>query len=233
MSQRSFVAGLALLALAAAPLSAQQGKFEIVPQVGYTFGGGFDFDPSVYNGTPVPGGKVKLDDSESFGVTAGFEGRRGSFFTLTYVYQGTKIGIDWDGNPPSLGGIDPTAKGDITLHQVIFGGRQEFAKSSEQKARPYIGGGLGFVVVDPSFETQSGLEAESQTRFLLSLNGGLRYMFGEEKRFGLQADMRGTWFWVPNGEVYVWCDYWYGCSAYEGSATIAQGTASIGAVIKF
>jgi len=31
----------------------------------------------------------------------------------------------------------------------------------------------------------------------------------------------------------VWCDYWYGCSAYEGSATIAQGTASVGAVIKF
>jgi hypothetical protein len=230
MSQRSFVAGLALLALAAAPLSAQRGKFEIVPQVGYTFGGGFDFDAQVVDGTPVPGGKLELDDSPSYGVTLGFEGRRGSFFTVTYNYQPTKIGINWDGSPPSFDGVDPNAKGDINLHQVIFGGRQEFAKSSEQKVRPYIGGGLGFVVVDPSFEDY---DADSQTRFLLSLNGGLRYMFGEEKRFGLQADMRGTWFWVPSGEVYVWCDYWYGCSAYEGSATIAQGTASIGAVIKF
>lgn len=233
MSQRSFVAGLALLALATAPLSAQQGKFEIVPQVGYTFGGGFDFDPSTFNGVPVPGGKLKLDDSPSYGVTLGFEGRRGSFFTLTYNYQPTKIGIEWNATPPSLDGIDPNQKGDISLHQVIFGGRQEFAKSSEQKARPYIGGGLGFVVVDPSFTTQSGFEAESQTRFLLSLNGGLRYMFGEEKRFGLQGDFKGTWFWVPSGDVFLWCDPWWGCSAVQGSRTIAQGTVSAGAVIKF
>jgi hypothetical protein len=232
MSQRSLVAGLALLALAAAPASAQRSKFELVPQVGYTFGGGFDFDAQVFNGTAIPGGKLKLDDTESFGITAGFEGRQGSFFTLTYVYQGTQIGIDWDGAPPSLSGINPNAKADMTLHQVLFGGRQEFYKSSEQRVRPYIGGSLGFVVVDPG-ATENGFEAESQTRFLLSLNGGLRYMFGEEKRFGLQADMRGSWFWVPNNEVYVWCDYWYGCAAYEGSATIAQGTASVGAVIKF
>jgi len=231
--RRSFVAGLALLALGTAPAAAQQGKFEIVPQVGYTFGGGYDFDGGTFDGELFPGGKIKLDDTPTYGVSIGFEGRRGSFFTLSYVYQPTKIGVEWNTTPPDIGGRDPNAKGDINFHQVIFGGRQEFAKSSEQKVRPYIGGGLGFVVIDPSFETNTGASADNQTRFLLSLNGGLRYMFGEEKRFGLQADMRGTWFWIPNGEVYVWCDYWYGCSAYEGSATIAQGTASVGAVIKF
>jgi hypothetical protein len=225
MSQRhSLVAALALLALATAPAAAQKGKFEIVPEFGYTFGGGFDVDELTY------GGKVELDASPSYGATLGFEGRRGSYFTLSYVYQGTEIGVNWDGTPPSIGDIDPNRKGDITLHKVLFGGRQEFYKSSEQKLRPYIGGGLGFVVADPSFDDY---DAGSETRFLMSINGGVRYMFGEEKRFGLQADMKGTWFWVPSGDVYLWCDYWYGCSAYEGSATIAQGTASIGAVIKF
>jgi hypothetical protein len=229
-TRRSLIAALALVTLATVPAAAQRGKFEIVPEVGYTFGGGFDLDGGVYNGVAYPGGKIELDASPSYGATLGFEGKRGTYFTVSYVYQGTEIGVNWDGNPPSIGGIDPNAKGDITLHKVLFGGRQEFYKSSEQKLRPYIGGGLGFVVADPNF---SDYDAESQTRFLLSLNGGVRYMFGEEKRFGLQADMKGTWFWVPSGDVYVWCDYWYGCSAYEGSATIAQGTASIGAVIKF
>jgi hypothetical protein len=228
--RRSLIAALALVTLATVPAAAQRGKFEIVPEVGYTFGGGFDLDGGVYNGVPYPGGKIELDASPSYGATLGFEGKRGTYFTVSYVYQGTEIGVNWDGNPPSIDGIDPNAKGDITLHKVLFGGRQEFYKSSEQKLRPYIGGGLGFVVADPSF---TDYDAESQTRFLLSLNGGVRYMFGEEKRFGLQADMKGTWFWVPSGDVYLWCDYWYGCSAYEGSATIAQGTASIGAVIKF
>ena len=227
--RRPVIAALALLALATAPAAAQQRRIELVPEFGYTFGGGFDFPSNFFNGISS-GGKIVLDDSPSYGATLGFEGRRGTYFTLSYVYQGTKIGVDWNQTPPPSSGVDPNFKGDIGLHKVLFGGRQEFIKSSEQKLRPYIGGGLGFVVADPSF---TDYDAESQTRFLLSLNGGVRYMFGEEKRFGLQADMKGTWFWVPSGDVYLWCDYWYGCSAYEGSATIAQGTASIGAVIKF
>jgi len=229
----SFAAGLAILALGSAPAVAQQHKFEITPQVGYTFGGGFDFEPGVFQGEAFPGGKLKLDDTPSYGVTLGFEGRRGAYFTVSYNYQPTQIGIEWNATPPTIAGIDPNKKGDITLHQVLFGGRWEYMKSSEQKVRPYLGASAGFVVVDPNFTTNSGFDPGSDTRFLLGFNGGVRYMFGEEKRFGLQGDIKGTWFWVPNGEVYVWCDYWYGCSAYEGSATIAQGTASIGAVIKF
>jgi hypothetical protein len=230
---RLLIAALALVTLATVPAAAQRGKFEVVPEVGYTFGGGFDIDAGVYNGVAYPGGKLELDASPSYGATLGFETKRGTYFTVSYVYQGTEIGVNWNSTPPSIEGVDPNRKGDITLHKVLFGGRQEFYKSSEQKLRPYIGGGLGFVVADPNFETAGGASISSETRFLLSLNGGLRYMFGEEKRFGLQADMKGTWFWVPNGDVYLWCDYWYGCSAYEGSATIAQGTASLGAVIKF
>jgi hypothetical protein len=234
MSKRhSFIVAIALTALVAAPAAGQQGKLELVPEIGYTFGGGFDIDGGVYNGVAYPGGKLELDASPSYGATLGFETKRGTYFTLSYVYQGTEIGVNWDGNPPSIGGIDPNAKGDITLHKVLFGGRQEFYKSSEQKLRPYIGGGLGFVVLDPNFVTDNGYRPSSQTDFMMSLNGGLRYMFGEEKRFGLQGDFKGTWFWVPSGDVFLWCDIWWGCSAVQGSRTIAQGTASIGAVIKF
>ena len=228
----SFAAVLALLGFAAAPAAAQRGRFELVPQVGYTFGGGFDVDPQVINGQAYPAGKLKLDESISYGATLGFEGARGTYFTVSYQLQPTQIGIEFKGTPPS-GVFDFSKKGDITIHQVLFGGRWEYLKSSEQKARPYLGAGLGFVIVDPNFELQNGASPDSETRFLLSLNGGVRYMMGEEKRFGLQADIKGTWFWVPSGDYYTWCDYWYGCSVYEGSATIAQGTASAGVIIKF
>jgi hypothetical protein len=231
-NRRSVFAALALIALITAPAAAQQRKFEVVPEFGYTFGGGFEFPSNFFQGI-ASGGKLELDPSESFGATLGFEGRRGSFFTLSYVYQGTQLGIDWNQAPPPSSGVDPNFKGDFGLHKVLFGGRQEFYKSSEQKLRPYIGGGLGFVVLDPNFVTDNGYRPSSQTDFMMSLNGGLRYMFGEEKRFGLQGDFKGTWFWVPSGDVFLWCDIWWGCSAVQGSRTIAQGTASIGAVIKF
>jgi hypothetical protein len=230
--RRSVIAGLALLALATAPAAAQQRKFEVVPEFGYTFGGGFDFPSGTFTEF-TSGGKLVLDASPSYGATLGFEGRRGTYFTVSYVYQGTQIGVDWNTQPPPSSVVDPNDKGDIGLHKVLFGGRQEFYKSSEQKLRPYIGGGLGFTVVDPNFVTRGGVRPSSQTDFTMSLNGGVRYMFGEEKRFGLQGDFKGSWFWVPSGDVFLWCDPWWGCSAVQGSRTIAQGTVSIGAVIKF
>jgi hypothetical protein len=226
------MAGIALVALATAPAAAQVRRFEVVPEFGYTFGGGFDFPANFFTGI-ASGGKLVLDDSPSYGATLGFEGRRGTFFTISYVYQGTKIGVDWNQTPPPSSGVDPNAKGDIALHKVLFGGRQEFMKSSAQNARPYIGGGLGFVVLDPNFVTNRGTRPSSQTEFLISLNGGLRYLFGEEKRFGLQGDFKGTWFFVPSGDVFLWCDPWWGCSAVQDSRTIAQGTVSVGAIIKF
>ena len=235
-ARHSFVAGLALVALATAPAAAQKGRFELVPEVGYKFGGGFDLDPQTIDGVAIPGGKLKLDATAAYGVTAGFQARRGAWFTVSYNYQGTKVGVDWNSPPPSeIGGvtIDPNGKADLTLHQVLFGGRWEFAKSSEQKVVPYLGAGAGFVIVDPSSIAGGSISPSSSTRFLLGLNGGVRYMFGEEKRFGLQGDFKGTWFWLPSGDYYTWCYYWYGCSVYEGTATIAQGNVSVGAVIKF
>jgi hypothetical protein len=230
--RRSVIAGIALVALATAPAAAQQRRFEVVPEFGYTFGGGFDFPANFFTGISS-GGKLVLDDSPSYGVTVGFEGRRGSYFTVSYVYQGTQIGVDWNQTPPPSSGVDPNAKGDIGLHKVLFGGRQEFIKSSAQNLRPYIGGGLGFVVLDPNFVTARGTRPSSQTEFTLSLNGGLRYMVGEQKRFGIQGDFKGSWFWVPSGDLFLWCDPWWGCTAAQGTRTIAQGTVSVGAIFKF
>ncbi|MCK7521622.1 MAG: hypothetical protein MZV64_30035 [Ignavibacteriales bacterium] len=204
-----------------------------MPEVGYTFGGGFDLDAGrATTASPIPAARSNSTPRRPTARRSGSRASGAPYFTVSYVYQGTEIGVNWDANPPSIDGIDPNAKGDITLHKVLFGGRQEFYKSSEQKLRPYIGGGLGLRRRRSQLRglrqrrVRDALPAVPQRRRALHVRRGeaLRPAGRHEGHVVLgAAAVTST----------VWCDYWYGCSAYEGSATIAQGTASIGAVIKF
>jgi hypothetical protein len=227
-ARHSFVAGLVLLALAAAPAAAQQGTFEIVPQAGYSFGGGKDFDGGTLNGENYPGGKVNEAASFSWGVTAGYDLGQGNVLTVLYQRQDTDVSIDWNGTPPSSI-TDPNGSAGFANNYILFGYRKDFRKARAQKLVPYIGAGLGMNIMDVDV---SG--ADSKTYFALTAHGGVRYMFGsgdEPSRFGLQADFRGLWTYVPSGDYYMSC--WYYCYAYESSSAIAQGTVSGGVVIKF
>jgi hypothetical protein len=229
------VAALAAVAIAASGVEAQTKRFELIPTAGYTWGGSRDFDAQVGVPVPgggtinVPGGEFFLEDSFSWGLTAAWEGSRGSYFTITYQRQDTKLGIRFDAPPPEE--INEDATLGYATNAVIFGFRQEFSKSREQRVKPYIGFGLGFNVLDP--DDVSGLDLETTTRFLISPHGGVRFMVDEEQRFGLQADIRGIFTFIPSGDYGVYCDYWYGCYAYEGTATLSQGTVSGGVVVKF
>lgn len=229
LMHRSLLAGLALATVVAAPVAAQRSRFEIVPQVGYSFGGGRDFDRFTDGGVSFPSGKFVLDPSLSWGVSAAFLSGRGSAFTILYQRQDTDLGIEWDGTPPNPPVTNPNATTGFANNYVIFGFRQDFAKSRSQQLVPYIGGGLGFNIMDAK-------DVASETYFALSAHGGIRYMFanaGKPSRFGLQLDMRGLWTFVPSGDVGIYCNWWGYCYAYEGSATVAQGTVSGGLVIKF
>ena len=96
------VAVLAAVALAASSAEAQTKRFELIPTAGYTWGGSRDFDAQIGVPVPgggtinVPGGEFFLEDSFSWGLTAAWEGSRGSFFTITYQRQDTKLGIRFD-----------------------------------------------------------------------------------------------------------------------------------------
>ena len=88
-------------------------------------------------------------------------------------------------------------------------------------------------MLQPKFNNVGNTNVSSSNNFMVALNGGLKYMMGAEKRVGLMGDFRGTWTFVPSGDYTVWCDYWYGCQAYAGTAVVAQGTVKGGLVIKF
>ena len=227
MRYRTFAVLAGTLALLATPAHAQYGRFEIVPQFGYTWGGSRGFDRFTTGGQNFPGGAFVIEDSPSYGVTLGFEGRRGSYFTLMYQRQDTDLRLDWNQTPPAGQG----ARASFATNAVVFGFRQEFARSRAQRFVPYIGGGLGFNVLDVK---EPGIG--SHTDFLLSPHGGFRYMFGngtDPSRFGLQVDLRGLFTFVPSGDVGIYCDWWGFCYAYESSAVVSQGTISAGVVLKF
>ena len=216
-----------LLAAGASSASAQYRKFEIIPEVGYTWGGGRSFDAQTVKAGLIPGGKFVLDNSMAYGATFSMESWSGSFFTLTYVRQDSNLGIKWNTTPSAVVVPNPYKKGGFATNQFIIGGRREFAPDAAQ-LRPYLGAGFGFNVLSPNFGN-----ASSSTDFLLSLNGGLKYMFGTEKRYGLMADFRAAWTYVPSGDWTVYCDYWYGCNTFQTSVAVAQTTLKGGLVIKF
>jgi hypothetical protein len=228
------IAALTLVALGGTTsLEAQTGRFEVVPQFGYTWGGSRDFDAGTVEGIGYPAGQVKIGDSFSYGLTLSFEGARNSFFTLSYVRQDTDLQLEFNrALPPDFPIENPeNLSAGFATNQFIVGFRQEFAQSRTQKLRFYLGGGLGFNVMDVK---EPGVG--SNTYFLLTPHGGVRYMFGppdERSRIGLQADIRGIFTFVPSGDVGIYCDYWGFCYAYEGTATVSQGTVSAGVVIKF
>ena len=232
MRFKPFVVFLAVAAVSA-PAEAQWRRVELIPELGYTWGGGRSFDAQTINTVAVPGGKFELKSSMAYGVTLAIEGYSGNFFELSYMRQDTDLGIEWNQKPPAIIVPNPDKTGGMSTNQFLLGFRQELVKEERAPTRPYLGAGLGFNVLDPKFNSVGGVSVDASTNFMLAANGGVKHMFGVEQRVGLKLDIKGTWTFVPSGDYTVWCDYWYGCSSYEGTATVAQGTVKAGLVIKF
>jgi len=222
-----------LLAASAGSAAAQTRRFEIIPEYGYTNGGSRSFDATTVNGKLVPGGKLVLDNSPAYGATFSAEGWGGNFFTFTYMRQDTKLGAQFSSTPPASVVANPNAKGGFSTSEYIVGARHEFASSEQSQIRPYLGFGLGVNVLDPKFSSVGGARVSSGTDMLFSLHGGIKYMLGTEQRVGLMADFRGVWTYVPSGDWTVYCDYWYGCNAFQGTTAMGQSTIKGGLVYKF
>lgn len=201
---------LAVAVLLPGPVQAQQGRVELVPFVGYMFGGAYEADI----------GDFKAQESIAYGGTLSFNMGRGAFLDLTYIRQDTDVKLE----PRPI--VDADLK--LSTNYIHIGGHREFGQY-QAKFRPYIGGSLGMVIFDGEV---NGEDKDNNEEFSLGLNGGFKYLFGTEQRFGLRADMRGLWSWLPNDDYGYWCDF-YGCFVVQGTNTIAQGLASGGLIIKF
>ena len=217
---RTAAAAALLAAVSSAPAAAQipTSAFEITPLIGYIFGGGFPTDGF----TGIPAGKLNIASDIGYGIEVGYTPNGNTWFELTYMRQSSDVTFD-----PDVGTCDlTTCSSGISTNYIHAGARWEFG---QRNIKPFIGGGLGVTIFDPSASNLG-----SNTDFSLSLEGGVRYMFGkgDKQRVGIRGTFRGWFSFVPNGQYAAWCGY-YGCYASENSSTVTQGEVSGGLVFVF
>lgn len=134
---------------------------ELTPFAGFRFGGSFE-DNAV--GTDLEAG-----ESAGFGVIVDVPAARNTQYELFYGFQRTELA---PGAAPRF---------DLDVHYLHLGGTYLFPG---ERARPFVAAGLGLTLFDPQ-----GATRDFETRFSVSLGGGVKIPFSE--RVGLRLEARG------------------------------------------
>ena len=201
---------LALIAMLF-PVSAIAADIEVTPFAGYTMGGEFT--------DAVTGKSLSFDDTSSYGIMVDFkqavdkEGRE-PWIELYYSRQQTRLKAD-------QGPFIATPLFDVNIEYFHLGGTYGPATG---KVKPFVVGTFGATHMTPKGE---GLHAE--TKFSLSLGGGVRLYLTE--RVGIRLDARwfGTLF---NGSGSAFCSVG-ACLINVQGDVLSQYTANAGVVLAF
>ncbi|HZD54697.1 MAG TPA: hypothetical protein VE080_00450 [Candidatus Aquicultoraceae bacterium] len=153
-----------LLVLLPAPVRADLGV-ELTPFAGFRFGGSFEDNAT--------GLDLDAEEGASFGVVLDVPATRETEYELFYSFQRTEIG--------GGGAFRKEPLFDLDVHYLHVGGLLLFPR---ERARPFIGGGLGITWFSPR-----GPGPGSDVRFSLSLGGGVKIPVS--KRVGLRLEGRG------------------------------------------
>jgi opacity protein-like surface antigen len=163
----------ALLLLLLPAAARAEGRVEITPFAGFTFGGNFEDNTT--------GASLKVGESGSLGLILGYRDTPETHYELFYSFQRTDLrGSGTFGGNPLF---------DLDIHYLHLGGTYEFV--GESKVLPFISGGLGATFLVPTGE---GLD--SSTNFSLSLGGGVKVPV--TGRVGLRFEGRGYMTILPD-----------------------------------
>jgi opacity protein-like surface antigen len=211
---KRWAGSLAGCLLLATPLAAGAGmpSFEITPFVGARAGGSFDVEDAA-TGTSD---SVDLGSGTSFGVDFGLYQSEAGFYELLYSTQESQL----DTGNPALGDID------VRIDYLQLGGTAFFDQG--QRWLPYLSLTLGAA----RFEPQQG-DYDSETKFAMSLGGGLRFPISENvaATVGLRAyatvlSSDTDLFCVSTGEN-------ASCLVKSSGTTLWQGEAQFGLTMRF
>jgi opacity protein-like surface antigen len=139
------------------------GDFEIIPFVGYRFGGSLDEQDSDYT--------RDFDAGTDWGVILGHAASATTRYELLYSYQDSGL----------TDRTDPDNAFDLEIHYLHLGGTVDIV---QQKLTPFVSGGLGMTHLSPN---RYGLDNE--TLFSLSLGGGLKWY--PTTHLGFRFEVRG------------------------------------------
>ena len=184
---------------------------EITPFAGYTMGGDFTVTET--------GQSLSFDDTSSYGIMldfkqAGDEKSGESWIELYYSRQQTKLKAD---QGPFVG----TPLFDVNVEYYHIGGTYGQATG---KVKPFVVGTLGATHMVPK-----GDGLHSETKFLLSLGGGVKLYLTEHVGIRLDARWFGTFF---NGSGSAFCSSG-ACLINVQGDVLSQFVANAGVVLAF
>ncbi len=199
MKLRSCV--LISLLLSAAALFGQSyrtdsSKWEISPFVGYETHGSYpvDFTSSNVNQVPPTADELRVNGAMSYGAFLDYSFNPNLQFEFLYSRNPTT----YSQHDFTIDAFTPIY--DSTVNTFQWGVLAQFR--ADQKLRPYIAGGLGFV-----HEENSDLNP-SRTAFAYNIGGGAKYFI--TNHFGLRGDIRYMPTYGNSGQG-TQCNYFGQC----------------------
>jgi hypothetical protein len=206
---------LALGILAAFLVSEQgysQSSIEITTSYGYQFGAKHSYGVNY----------IKIDDSDQYGITLGFETYDDLMAEISYVHQGSELRIR-----DVFFGPKEVRLADLSADWIMVGATKYFPNG---KIRPFAGGALGLAIFTPKNENNIlNRSLDNSTKFAFSFKAGVNIMFSDRVGLNLQGNLM---FPVEWGGVYVGGGPGGVSAGVGASSTILIGGFSGGLVFK-
>ena len=137
---------------------------------------------------------IKIDNSDEFGISMGFEASNDIVAELTYIHHGTQLLI----RDASIGPQEERFA-DLNADWIMVGASRYF---KDGKVQPYAGGSLGVVLLSPSNENGAitNRRLDFRSKFAFGLKGGIAIMMSSAIGLKLQGNLL---FPVEWGGVYI------------------------------
>ena len=174
---------LLLLLVGISPLVLGQ-NIEITPSYGIQFGSKLNYGANY----------LKINNSDQYGVTVGYEVDYGTLFEVSYIHHSTELLIKDVFIAPNERRVS-----DLNADWVQLGVMRYFR---DEEVKPFVGGGVGLVFLSPSNENPEVVNRSlsNSTEFAFSFKAGVNIMFTEVVGLNLQGNLM---FPVAWGGVYV------------------------------
>lgn len=191
------------------PTAEAESRVELTPFVGYRFSGSIDnINSSVVN-------ELSVRDAGTYGLNLGF-----------YITEDTLIELLWSRQATDLRIRRQTPLPDdeigLDVDHYHIGGVYVLA-DDDFSVRPFVSFSLGATYFAPQGKS-------SETRFSMSLGGGLRWFPTEHLGLRLQARWTPTYINSTSGGYF--CDP-FGCFTTTSSQYLQELDASLGLIIRF
>ncbi len=195
-----------LLLLIMSLLAGQQAaavEYEFIPFAGYRFGGSLDEEES--------GKSVDLKEGGDWGFIIGGKASNTTRYELLYSRQNS--GLTDTTYPNNAFGL--------AIHYLHLGGTADVYQA---EFTSFVSGGMGLTHMSPD-----GYGLENETRFSLSLGGGLKWY--PTDRLGVRLELRG-YGTLTSGESSLFCDG-ESCNFHISSDLLPQFETNLGLIFRF